>query len=97
MTEGTPGPEARAGGVGTAARKVGKGKGTKGKGKEGADITEAAGSVQPRGVSKTAGQKRRKNFSLRTVKLHLLGHYPRVIRNFGTTDSYSTQVVRYFI
>ncbi|KIO30648.1 hypothetical protein M407DRAFT_20363 [Tulasnella calospora MUT 4182] len=33
-----------------------------------------------------------KSFSLRTVKLHLLGHYVAVIRWFGTTDSYSSQI-----
>ncbi|KAG9047246.1 hypothetical protein FS837_002719 [Tulasnella sp. UAMH 9824] len=33
-----------------------------------------------------------KTFSLRTVKIHLLGHYVTTIRWFGTTDSYSTQI-----
>lgn len=37
--------------------------------------------------------RRRKRFSLRTVKIHLLGHYVPTIRRFGSTDSYSTQVV----
>ncbi|KIO27586.1 hypothetical protein M407DRAFT_23129 [Tulasnella calospora MUT 4182] len=36
--------------------------------------------------------RRRKRFSLRTIKIHLLGHYVSTIRRFGTTDSYSTQV-----
>lgn len=34
----------------------------------------------------------KKRFSLRTVKVHLLGRYVPTIRRFGTTDSYSTQV-----
>jgi hypothetical protein len=37
--------------------------------------------------------KKNKKFSLRTYKLHALGHYPDTIRHFGTTDSYSTQTV----
>ncbi|KAG8989787.1 hypothetical protein FRB90_002072 [Tulasnella sp. 427] len=36
--------------------------------------------------------RHRKRFSLRTVKVHLLGHYVPMIRRFGSTDSYSTQV-----
>jgi hypothetical protein len=32
-------------------------------------------------------------FNLETYKLHALGHYPAMIRQFGTTDSYSTQTV----
>lgn len=40
--------------------------------------------------------RHRKRFSLRTVKVHLLGHYTPTIRRFGTTDSYSTQVVSLF-
>ncbi len=36
-------------------------------------------------------------FSLATYKLHATGHYPYYIRNVGTTDSYSTQIVRLLI
>ncbi|KAG9119401.1 hypothetical protein FRC07_005586 [Ceratobasidium sp. 392] len=32
-----------------------------------------------------------KEFSLTTYKLHALGDYPLAIKNFGTTDSFSTQ------
>jgi hypothetical protein len=32
-------------------------------------------------------------FNLFTYKLHALGHYPSMIQQFGTTDSYSTQTV----
>jgi hypothetical protein len=35
-----------------------------------------------------------KTFNLQTYKLHSLGDYPDTIRTFGTTDSYSTELVR---
>lgn len=35
----------------------------------------------------------RKLFNLNTYKFHALGDYPWTIREFGTTDSYSTQPV----
>jgi hypothetical protein len=35
-----------------------------------------------------------KTFNLLTYKLHALGDYVQTIRLFGTTDSYSTQIVR---
>jgi hypothetical protein len=41
---------------------------------------------------KSSGAKIKK-FNLRTYKLHALGDYPQMIRRFGTTDSYSTQIV----
>lgn len=34
-----------------------------------------------------------KTFNLQTYKLHALGDYVSTIRQYGTTDSYSTQVV----
>ena len=43
-------------------------------------------------AEKKSGEKA---FSLETYKLHMLGHYPAMIRWFGTTDSYSTQTVWY--
>ena len=36
---------------------------------------------------------RSKSFNLNTYKLHALGDYVSTIRLFGTTDSYTTQVV----
>jgi hypothetical protein len=36
----------------------------------------------------------KKLFNLFTYKLHALGDYVSTIRSFGTTDSYSTQIVR---
>lgn len=32
--------------------------------------------------------------NINTYKFHSLGDYPEIIRKFGTTDSYSTQLVR---
>ena len=45
---------------------------------------------QPSGPSLRANNK---GLNLFTVKLHFLGDYVRHIRLFGTTDSYSTQLV----
>jgi hypothetical protein len=39
---------------------------------------------------------RPKSFNLFTYKLHALGDYVQSIRAFGTTDSYSTQLVSTF-
>ena len=38
--------------------------------------------------------RRYKTFNLPTSKLHALGDYVETIKVFGTTDSYSTQIVR---
>lgn len=39
--------------------------------------------------------RRPKTFNLNTYKLHSLGDYVNTIRKYGTTDSYSTEPVRY--
>lgn len=39
------------------------------------------------------GEKGSTSFSLVTYKLHALGDYVEAIELFGTTDSYSTQIV----
>jgi hypothetical protein len=39
-------------------------------------------------------KRRAKSLNLFTYKLHALGDYVQTIRLFGTTDSYSTQIVR---
>ena len=39
-------------------------------------------------------QKGVKNFNLITYKFHTLGDYPNAIRMFGTTDGYTTEIVR---
>jgi hypothetical protein len=41
----------------------------------------------------TAKGQRRKKFNLQTYKYHSLGDYAKTIRQFGTTDSFSTEVV----
>lgn len=42
------------------------------------------------------GAARRRVFTLDSYKLHALGDYPKMIRLFGTTDGYSTQLVLFF-
>ena len=37
--------------------------------------------------------RRPKTFHLNTYKVHSLGDYPRIIREYGTTDSFSTEPV----
>jgi hypothetical protein len=44
-------------------------------------------------VSTHQTARRSKTFNLQTYKLHALGDYSTSIRNFGTTDSYSTEPV----
>lgn len=44
----------------------------------------------------TKSKPRVEVLNLLTYKLHALGDYVRTIRLFGTTDSYSTQIVCYF-
>ena len=48
---------------------------------------------QPPGPSPSP-QGKKKGLNLFTIKFHFLGDYVRHIRLFGTTDSYSTQLVR---
>jgi hypothetical protein len=40
--------------------------------------------------------RKQKKLNLRTYKHHALGDYVDTIRRFGTTDSYSTQPVRFY-
>ncbi|KAL6305511.1 hypothetical protein BKA93DRAFT_731033, partial [Sparassis latifolia] len=37
--------------------------------------------------------QRKKEFNMNTFKAHSLGDYPWYIRTYGTTDSYTTQIV----
>jgi hypothetical protein len=37
--------------------------------------------------------RRQKKFNLQTYKFHALGDYVATIRRYGTTDSYSTEIV----
>jgi hypothetical protein len=45
---------------------------------------------------KGSSARRPKRFNLETYKYHALGDYCNAIRQFGTTDSYSTQAVKPF-
>lgn len=47
-------------------------------------------------TSAGAIEKTGKMFNLLTYKFHSLGDYISVIQMFGTTDSYSMQIVRVF-
>lgn len=53
------------------------------------------GSTSTSDTVRTASGPLRKAFSLITYKLHALGDYVAHILRFGTTDSYSTQTVRF--
>lgn len=44
-------------------------------------------------ASTTRRGPRQKKFNLHTYKHHSLGDYPKTIRQYGTTDSYSTEPV----
>lgn len=55
--------------------------------------TSTPTSAIPEPSSTSKNGRREKMFNLSTVKLHFLGDYVRSIRLFGTTDSYSTQIV----
>jgi len=54
---------------------------------------KAASAARKPRTSHIQSSARKKVFSLRTYKLHALGHYAQAIRKFGTTDVYSTQPV----
>jgi len=52
-----------------------------------------AQSAKSSGVSASKSAQRKKILNLFTPKFHALGDYVHNIRMFGTTDSYSTQLV----
>jgi hypothetical protein len=54
---------------------------------------QAAKDPKRKGEDMEDGRKCKK-FNLSTYKLHALGDYVNTIRQYGTTDNYSTQVVR---
>lgn len=58
-------------------------------GTEAAESTTTADATE----SGTKYSRRRKEFNLQTYKIHALGDVPSAIMRFGTTDSYSTQIV----
>ena len=55
--------------------------------------TQAPNSEHGGGSSSNISQQKLKNLNLHTYKYHTLGDYPNTIRQMGTTDSYSTQIV----
>ena len=56
---------------------------------------QAPNSEHGRGSSSNiSGQWKSKTLNLHTYKYHALGDYPNTIRQMGTTNSYSTQIVR---
>jgi hypothetical protein len=59
-----------------------------------AQMRKNQGKVTTNASGKSSTSKRLKTFTLYTFKLHGIGDYPESIRLFGTTDSYSTQIVR---
>jgi len=70
---------------GTAARKPKAGAHANGQ--------EIVGSKHPQDVPIPKQPRRKKSFNFQTYKFHSLGDYVASIRQFGTTDSYSTEPV----
>jgi hypothetical protein len=66
---------------------------TAARGRRKAAIAAKTGKPPPSTTKKA--KARQKYFNLSTYKLHALGDYAKTIRLFGTTDNYSTQVVRF--
>ncbi|KAF9044315.1 hypothetical protein BJ165DRAFT_1347384, partial [Panaeolus papilionaceus] len=54
---------------------------------------EMASAHHSSGVTGNTATRKAKTLNLQTVKLHFLGDYVEHIRMFGTSDSYSTQLV----
>lgn len=65
------------------------------KAKHAADTAPAGQPPSAERQSKSSSSSKTKPFNLCTYKLHALGDYVTSIRFFGTTDSYSTQIVSY--
>jgi hypothetical protein len=58
------------------------------------------GAAKAGSTSSVGGDKKDrepKTFNLQTYKAHSLGDYVATIRNFGTTDSYSSQLVSFHV
>jgi hypothetical protein len=53
----------------------------------------ALAATQPRSRASGSTEVKMKRLNLSTYKFHALGDYPNTIREYGTTDSYSTQTV----
>ena len=61
--------------------------------KEEAARGRRAAQMLPAGGINSIPGKLSKKLNLNTYKVHALGDYANTIRHFGTTDSYSTQLV----
>jgi hypothetical protein len=59
------------------------------------ETSKEARARQRKGANEKEGSSARKRvlFDVYTIKLHFLGDYVSTIRQFGTTDSYSTETV----
>jgi hypothetical protein len=56
-------------------------------------ILDEGGTSQAPVVSQPSRGRRKKQFNLSTPKYHALGHYAWAIRRYGTTDSYTSEIV----
>lgn len=91
--------EAKAKVEGTSKPKRGKsskskGKLSKSKGKA-SETTQADNDVNPKDRDTGAISRKARTLNLNTYKVHALGDYADTIRKYGTTDSYSTELVLY--
>jgi hypothetical protein len=60
----------------------------------GASTTSTAVETNTSSLAQTrGGERRQKRFNLGTPKYHALGHYAWSIRQYGSTDSYSSEIV----
>lgn len=57
-------------------------------------VQESKNTTPTSKPTKPKAKQRVKLFNLNTYKTHALGDYAETIRRFGTTDSYSTELVR---
>ncbi|KAH7916926.1 hypothetical protein BV22DRAFT_1027224 [Leucogyrophana mollusca] len=55
----------------------------------------AAGTASQPSTSQST--RKAKSFNMTTYKIHAIGDYVRTIHEYGTTDSYTTQIVRLFL
>jgi hypothetical protein len=58
-----------------------------------APLTSNSGEETPKFSNGAGTSNRKKKFTLNTYKYHACGDYPNTIRWYGTTDSYSTEIV----
>lgn len=65
---------------------------------------EAAAHIRRQATNTTSGTpasskqpKQKKRLNLTTIKFHALGDYTHHIHKFGTTDSYTTQLVCHYL